>query len=296
MIYTLTLNPALDYVMNCNLICGNTNRSDYEEIYPGGKGINVSLVLTRLGMKSVALGIEGGFTGKELLSLLDNKIDTDFVHIENYMTRINVKIKGNNETEINAKGISLENADLLLPKLKKIKSGDWLVLSGSCNPPALYKEIISALPENVNIVLDSTSEILKETISFNPFLVKPNYAELCEYFGHEIKDIKKYALLLQKDGAKNVLVSLGDKGAILLWGNELLEIPAISGKVINTVGAGDSMVAGFLYEYIKTNDYLSAFKMAVACGCSTAFSRWLTDKKGADKCYDEIDLLLKGKA
>lgn len=298
MIYTLTLNPSLDYVMDCsNIKIGKTNRSREEAIYPGGKGINVSVVLSELGMENVALGIEGGFTGKELLRLLENKIQTDFVHIDNYITRINVKVKGNNVTEINGKGISLENAEILLEKLRKIKSGDYLVLSGNCNPKHLYRDIINNVNMGVKVVLDTTADILKETISCKPFLVKPNYDELCEYFDYKTENIYACLRQMQKDGAENVLLSMGAKGGILAWENEpVIQVPAINGSVINTVGAGDSMVAGFLYSYINNNDYISALKMAVACGCSTAFSQWLTDKKGAEYIYAGINLLPEQKA
>lgn len=296
MIYTLTLNPSLDYVMNCNINIGETNRSEFEEIYPGGKGINISMVLKELGMDSIAIGVEGGFTGQELLRLLDNKIKYDFIHINNYKTRINVKLKGNNITEINSRGISLNNVDILLSKLSKIKAGDYLVLSGSCNPNNLYKEIIINLPAGVKIILDTTADILKETIISKPFLIKPNYDELNDYFNYKTDDINMCLRQLQRDGAKNVLLSMGEMGAYLAWDNcPVIHIPALKEKAVNTVGAGDSMVAGFLYSYINGLDHISALKMAVACGCSTAFSQWLTDKKGAEYCYDKINLLLKEK-
>lgn len=289
MIYTLTPEPSIDYVMHSDIILGKTNRSTCEEIYPGGKGINVSLVLKELGMESIALGIEGGFTGKQLLKMLEGKIKTDFVHTEQNITRINVKIKGNTETEINGKGIGLESPHVFIPKLKNLQEGDWLIMSGSCLNKNMYAEIMKNLPKGVKTVLDTTPPALKEAIVYKPFLIKPNYDELCGYFGKDIDDVAEYGKILRTHGAENVLISLGDKGAVFV-GEKVFRLPALKGNVINTVGAGDSMTAGFVYKYIKTGDMYSAFRMAVACGCAAAFGKWLPYKEDMEKNYDKFSL------
>lgn len=281
MIYTLTVNPALDYTMKLSgdFTIGETNRSCFEEYTFGGKGLNVSYVLKELNTDNTALGFYAGFTGEEILRLANKSgIKTDFIRLEKGASRINVKIKGEKETEINATGpeISKEAVDELFKKLDKITDGDGLILSGSV-PKNLgdnfYAEILNRLKDkNLLTVVDATGKLLTNALCYNPFLIKPNLEELKELFGDNIS-VEVGAKRLKEMGAENVLISLGGLGAYLLAedGTEY-RIKAPKGKVINTVGAGDSMVAGFIAEYIKTKDVSSALKMGISAGSATAFS------------------------
>lgn len=287
MIYTVTLNPCLDYIMKTeNLKQGKTNRSNHQEIYPGGKGINVSIVLNNLGVDTKALGFVAGFTGEEIVKRVkESGVKSDFITLENGISRINVKIKDNEETEINASGPEVTEKDFekLLQKLDELKADDTLVLTG--NVPKGMDEMVYARImgkcKNTVTVVDACGNLLKNTLKYNPFLIKPNIAELEEIFGCEIAiaDVKTYAEKLQDMGAKNVLVSFGADGAGLLTETgEYITCPAPEGTLVNSVGSGDSMVAGFLCEYLKSGNYKDALCLAVAAGSASAFMPHLADK------------------
>lgn len=300
MIYTVTFNPALDYTMKVNnLQTGEINRADSEQMNYGGKGINVSAILSRLKMENKALGFIAGFSGDKLADMLNaDGIDNDFVKLNNGFTRINVKIKSDNETDINANGPDIHKEDLekLFEKLDALKQGDYLVLAGSIPkslPDNIYENILERLKNrNIKFVIDATGDLLLNVLHFKPFLIKPNHHELGELFDVKIKeydDIVKYSKLLQEKGAENVLVSCGKKGAVLLdsQGNTY-KIGNVPGKIISSVGCGDSMVAGFVAGYIEKGDYAYALKLGAACGNATAFSQSLATK-------EEIDAMLVNK-
>lgn len=290
MIYTVTVNPAIDYVIHAdNIILGQVNRTQGEEIYFGGKGINVSVVLNNLGIKSTALGFIAGFTGEAIengVSALG--IKTDFTKLQNGITRINVKIKSAQETDINGQGpdISDDEIDQLFAKIDKIQDGDILILAGSIPntlPEDLYERILEKVcNKKIYFVVDATKDLLVNTLKFKPFLVKPNNFELGEIFGKTLTsddDIVFYAKKLQELGAKNVLVSLAAKGAILITETgECFKTGTPQGKVKNSVGAGDSMVAGFIAGYLEKGDYGYALKFGTAAGSATAFSEGLGSK------------------
>lgn len=298
MIYTVTFNPAIDYVIHTDAIKnGVTNRSFSEEIYFGGKGINVSFVLNELGIKTKALGFVAGFTGEAIKQYLkDSDIETDFVSLENGFSRINVKIKSEEETEINGRGpdISAEKQEEFLLKTNNIQDGDTVVLAGSI-PPSLpdniYETILERLCDRkIRIVVDAAGDLLKNTLKYRPFLIKPNKAELEELFAKELSSpdqIIQCALALQEMGAQNVLVSMAKDGAILLDSyGKVHHCSAAKGVVVNSVGAGDSMVAGFLAGADK--DYEYALKLGTASGGATAFSRGLATKCEIEKLLNEI--------
>lgn len=300
MIYTVTFNPALDYTMKVNnLHTGEINRADSEQMNYGGKGINVSAILSRLKTENKALGFIAGFSGDKLAEMLNaDGIDNDFVKLNNGFTRINVKIKSDNETDINANGPDIHKEDLekLFEKLDALKQGDYLVLAGSIPkslPDNIYENILERLKNrNIKFVIDATGDLLLNVLHFKPFLIKPNHHELGELFDVKIKeydDIVKYSKLLQEKGAENVLVSCGKKGAVLLdsQGNTY-QIGNVPGKIISSVGCGDSMVAGFVAGYIEKGDYAYALKLGAACGNATAFSQSLATK-------EEIDAMLVNK-
>lgn len=297
MIYTLTLNPAVDLIMNAGSIKeGQTNRSQSESFLFGGKGINVSIVLKNLGLESRALGFIAGFTGAALdNSLKEQGIDTDFVLLPSGFTRINVKLKGEKETEINACGPKIDETSLsaLFSKLLSLKEGDTLVLSGSA-PASLsagiYESIMESLAfKNVRFVVDAAGELLLKTLKFKPFLIKPNLAELEELVGEDLlssDEIICAANLLIEKGAQNVLVSLGDKGAILVCQNsEAFVERGHKGKVINTVGAGDSTLAAFIYA--ESRGFEFALKFANAAGAACAFSENLPTKKQIEEILNK---------
>ena len=279
MIYTVTFNPAIDYVAKTDNLCfGETNRSAGEEIFFGGKCINVSCVLKELGVDSVALGFIAGFTGKALETYLNEKgIKTDFITLPCGFTRINVKLKGEEITDINGSGpeISKESLNLLFAKLDKLTSGDTLVLSGSIPsslPADIYEQIMERLRnKDIRFAVDASGKLLVNSLKYNPFLIKPNKAELSEIFGktpENEEEIISCAAKLQKMGALNVLVSLGGEGAILLSEkSEIIRKPAHKIQAVNTVGAGDSMVAGFIAGIEKGNDY--ALSLGRACASAT---------------------------
>lgn len=300
MIYTVTFNPALDYTMKVNnLQTGEINRADSEQMNYGGKGINVSAILSRLKTENKALGFIAGFSGDKLAEMLNaDGIDNDFVKLNNGFTRINVKIKSDNETDINANGPDIHKEDLekLFEKLDALKQGDYLVLAGSIPkslPDNIYENILERLKNrNIKFVIDATGDLLLNVLPYKPFLIKPNHHELGELFDVKIKeydDIVKYSKLLQEKGAENVLVSCGKKGAVLLdsQGNTY-KIGNVPGKIVSSVGCGDSMVAGFVAGYIKKGDYAYALKLGAACGNATAFSQSLATK-------EEIDAMLVNK-
>ena len=291
MIYTVTFNPALDYIVRvAQLNIGEVNRAAYGEIMAGGKGVTVSLVLKNLGHESTALGFAAGFTGEKLVQdLKDKGCRTDFIFLDQGMTRINVKIKGQEETEINGEGPEITPVAVrtLMMRLERLREGDILVLSGSVPktlPEDMYeKVIVRQQGKKVKVVVDATKNLLKETLEYHPFLVKPNHHELGELFGVTISNPEEalsYAEKLQQMGAVNVLVSMAGDGAVLLdeYGNRHMS-PAPEGRLINSVGAGDSMVAGFLAGYLETKDYEQAFQMGIAAGSASAFSEFLATRE-----------------
>lgn len=284
MIYTVTFNPALDYVVRMDaLALGQVNRTASEDVQLGGKGINVSWVLRELGQENVALGFVAGFTGKAIEDGLAAKgVATDFIHLPAGLTRINVKLKAGEETEINGKGpdISAEALEELLCKLDALGEGDVLVLAGSIPasmPSDVYESILARLEgKKVLCAVDATRDLLVNVLKYKPFLIKPNNHELGEIFGRVLttdEEIRECAEQLQQQGARNVLVSMAGDGAMLLDENGgCHRLAAYKGKVKNSVGAGDSMVAGFLAGYLDTGDYAYALRVGSAAGSATAFS------------------------
>lgn len=298
MIYTVTFNPSLDYIVTVDdFTLGKVNRTKKEIVYPGGKGINVSMVLENLGHKSCALGFMAGFTGEEIArSLKEKGISSDFIHVKRGMSRINVKLRSNEESEINGQGPEIEDGDIqkLYEKLDALEAGDVLVLAGSIPdvmPSDSYQRIMERLEgKGISIVVDATKDLLVNVLQHHPFLIKPNNHELGEIFGVTLQDTESillYAQKLQEMGARNVLVSRAKDGAVLLTeeGTCYESLPP-EGKVVNSVGAGDSMVAGFLAGYKETGDYESAFYMGLCCGSASAFSEELATR-------DEVTTLLK---
>ena len=300
MIYTVTLNPSIDYVINLkSLNTGQINRVNSENVYPGGKGINVSRVLKTLGYDNVATGFISGFTGDFIInSLCELGVKSDFIKLDNGFTRINVKIKSNEETEINGGGphISDEKLKELFDKLSDLKEDDILILAGSIPSTLsddLYEKIIKHVENNkVKVVVDATKNLLLNVLKYNPFLIKPNNHELEEIFNvklDNLNDITTYAKKLQEMGARNVLVSMGKDGALLITENgQVLISNAPNGRVKNSVGAGDSMVAGFICGYLNSNSYEEALKLGSASGSATAFSSDLAKKELIHELIKEI--------
>ena len=302
MIYTITLNPALDYTISLKkLIPNEINTSISEHILPGGKGINVSIILKRLEVESVVLGFISGFTGKEIQRLVEEeKIQTDFINLEGGQSRINVKIlEDEKETAINSQGPLVDNKSIekLYQKLNNLKGNDILVLSGSTPKgmnESIYEEICEKIKErNVKIVVDSTKNLLLNTLKYKPFLIKPNHYELGEIFNVQIENQDQaieYAKKLQQKGARNVLVSMGGKGSVLLDENgKFYKKEAISNKnVINTVGAGDSMVAGFLAGFLKYKNYEDALKLGVASATATVSNVFLGAKDEINEYFNSF--------
>lgn len=286
MIYTVTFNPAVDYVVHTGeMKPGSVNRSSGEEIYFGGKGINVSFILKELGVTSKALGFVAGFTGEAIEKGVESRgVETDFVHLKNGFSRINVKIKSDEETELNGQGpvIDDEAVQELFSKLDKLSEGDTLVLAGSIPntlPKDIYERILAHLDgRGIRAVVDATGELLLRVMKYRPFLVKPNNFELGELFGVELEgteQIAEYALKLNQMGARNVLVSMAEDGAVLIDENGGCHICGVcKGTVKNSVGAGDSMLAGFIAG-IGDGDYDYAMKLGTAAGGATAFSEGL---------------------
>lgn len=300
MIYTVTFNPALDYILELDkLEIGKIQKSKTELILPGGKGINVSTVLTNLEVDNIALGYKAGFVGAELERLLRNmNVKTDFIDLEEGNSRINVKISGEEETAINTNGPQIsENKILeLLEKLKTLNENDYLVLSGSI-PSSIKDDIYEKIcrivkKQNVKIVVDATKNLLVQALKYNPFLIKPNNEELGEIFGVEIhtkEDAYVYGKKLKEMGAQNVLVSMGKIGAALIdeAGQEYF-IKSPEGKRVNTVGSGDSMVAGFIAGFLKYNNYNDALRMGVSAGSASALSKYLATKEEVYNLFNNI--------
>lgn len=300
MVYTVTFNPALDYVMNLkNLSTDDINRTESEELYYGGKGINVSAILSRLDIPTIALGFTAGFTGKKLKQMMDTDgIKNDFVELDSGFTRINVKIKFGEELDINANGpnISKDKINELFEKLKRLNADDYLVLAGSVPhslPDDLYSKILEELSgKNIKVVVDTTGNQLLNVLKYKPFLIKPNHHELAEIFGQEMDDTEKitvYAKKLKEMGAVNVLVSRGSEGAVLVDEEGVVHpAKAVEGKLVNSVGCGDSMVAGFIAGYIKSGNYKDALKFSVASSAATAFSKELAKAEEINKIYNNL--------
>lgn len=300
MIYTVTFNPALDYILELDkLEVGKIQKSKTELILPGGKGINVSTVLTNLEVDNIALGYKAGFVGAEIERLLkDMNVNTDFIDLEEGNSRINVKVSAEEETAINTNGPQIsENKILeLLEKLKKLNENDYLVLSGSIPGSIkddIYEKICSIVKkQNVKIVVDATKNLLVQALKYNPFLIKPNNEELGEIFGVEIhtkEDAYVYGKKLKEMGAQNVLVSMGKTGAALIdeAGKEYF-LKSPEGKRVNTVGSGDSMVAGFIAGFLKYKNYNDALKMGVSAGSASALSKYLATKEEVYNLFNNI--------
>lgn len=300
MIYTVTFNPAIDYVVHADDVqVGAVNRSRQEEVYFGGKGINVSVVLHELGLASKALGFVAGFTGEAIeQGLRSDGIETDFIHLEKGFSRINVKIKSGEETELNGQGPEIPEDKLrqLFDQLEQVQDGDTIILAGSIPaslPADVYEQILRHLSgKQVRAVVDATRDLLVNVLKYKPFLIKPNNFELGEIFGVPLKDdvdeIVRYAGKLQEMGARNVLVSMAGDGAVLLDENGGVHACGVcKGTVKNSVGAGDSMVAGFVAG-CETGDYDYALKLGTATGGATAFSEGLAKKELIDELLQQL--------
>ena len=290
MIYTVTFNPSLDYIVSVDdFTCGIVNRTTDEIIFPGGKGINVSMVLKNLGFENTALGFLAGFTGNRIQELLEEKgVRTDFISVEKGISRINVKLRSREETEINGQGPAIAEMDIkkLYEKLDTLSDGDILVLAGSIPdvmPGSMYMDIMRHLQnKDLKIVVDATKDLLVNVLQYHPFLIKPNNHELGEIFGVKIEskaDVITYAKKMQEKGARNVLVSMAGDGAVLVAEDgSIFQSEAPKGKVVNSVGTGDSMVAGFIAGYLENGSYEKAFQMGVCTGSASAFSEELATK------------------
>ncbi|HJD04103.1 MAG: 1-phosphofructokinase [Mediterraneibacter sp.] len=300
MIYTVTFNPSLDYIVGTEgFQLGNTNRTVSELMLPGGKGINVSTVLKNLGIESTALGFTAGFTGEEIRRRVGELgFRSEFIDVGNGFSRINVKMKEFDGTEINGQGpvIGEEAVGRLLERLDSLEEGDTLVLAGSIPssmPDSIYSDILARLEgRGIVFVVDATKDLLLNVLKYRPFLIKPNHHELGEIFGVELEnreDVVPYAERLQEQGAQNVLVSMGGKGAVLLdaEGNVHM-LPVPKGTLVNAVGSGDSMVAGFLAGWTEKKDYEHAFKMGISAGSASAFSELLATEEEIRRLYETL--------
>ena len=300
MIYTVTFNPSLDYIVSVDEFkLGLTNRTSSELLLPGGKGINVSTILTNLGIESTALGFVAGFTGDEIIRRVEQiGVRSDFIRIEDGISRINVKLKSIDGTEINGMGpdISSEKTEELMKKLDVLDEGDVLVLAGSIPasmPDDIYSRILKRLEgKGVTFVVDATGELLLNVLKYHPFLIKPNNHELGDLFGVELKTRKEvvpYGRKLQEMGARNVLISMAGEGAVLVAEDgSVYDTPAPKGVLVNAVGSGDSMVAGFTAGWMEKKDYRHAFYMGVAAGSASAFSEYLATKDEIMELYQKI--------
>lgn len=300
MICTVTFNPSLDYIVDVeDFRPGLTNRTSAERILPGGKGINVSLVLMNLGIRNTALGFTAGFTGDEIIRRLQEMgVDSDFISVKNGISRINVKLRSIDGTEINGAGpeISPDKVEELMQKLDQLDRGDVLFLAGSIPPSMpdnMYEKIMERLKEKeVLTVVDAAGDLLINVLKYHPFLVKPNHHELGEIFGVELKtreDVIPYGQKLQEMGAKNVLVSMAGEGAVLIAADgRIYSKPAPGGKLVNSVGAGDSMAAGFVAGWLEKQDYRHAFYMGLAAGSASAFSENLATDKEIKAVYRQV--------
>lgn len=301
MIYTVTFNPSLDYIVSVkDFRMGKTNRTCAEQMLPGGKGINVSTVLQNLGIENMALGFTAGFTGEEILRRM-KKIGfrCDFISVENGCSRINIKMKDFDGTEINGQGpvISRDAIGQLMAKLDTLKAGDILILAGSIPesmPDSIYRDILARLSgRDILFVVDATKNLLLNVLEYHPFLIKPNNHELGEIFDVTLrtrKEVIPYAKKLQEYGARNVLVSMAGQGAVLAAETgEIFMQPAPKGTLVNAVGAGDSMVAGFVAGWTEQKDYRHAFRMGISAGSASAFSDLLATKEEIRKLYDSLE-------
>ncbi|MEG1075047.1 MAG: 1-phosphofructokinase [Ruthenibacterium sp.] len=300
MVTTVTLNPALDYVLSIpQLVLGSVNRVTHAELQCGGKGLNVSIVLHTLGIESAALGFTAGKTGAMLKEKMQEQgIATDFISLAHGETRINVKLKAQKETDLNAAGPVVDDAAVqaLFTKLDTLCEGDILVLAGTVPPSVpqtIYETILKRLaPKHLRVVVDATQDLLAKTLPYHPFLIKPNAFELAELCG--LADFNEEMLIeaartVQKRGAQNVLVSMAGDGAFLLDADGTLHRAAAPrGQAKNSVGAGDSMVAGFLAGFLATNDFTKALQMGIAAGSATAFSNQLATRTEIEALYDTI--------
>ena len=302
MIYTVTLNPSIDYVIKVKeLVKGHINRVNEEHVYPGGKGINVTRILKNLDNDNIALGFVSGFTGDYIInSLKELGLKSNFIKVEQGFTRINVKIKSEEETEINGQGpnIKKEELDEFYKVIDQLVDGDILILSGSipsCLDEKLYEDIMKRVEhKNIKVVVDATKNLLLNVLKYKPFLIKPNNHELAEMFNVELnttQDIIFYAEKLKEMGAQNVLISMGKDGALLVSeDNQVLISSVAKGEVVNSVGAGDSMVAGFISGYLKSQNYEDALRLGAASGSATAFSSDLAIREFIDKLVKEIKI------
>ena len=298
--YTVTFNPSLDYIVSIDdFHLGKTNRTRTEQMLPGGKGINVSTVLHNLGIENTALGFTAGFTGEELLrKMKEIGFYCDFIPLEHGCSRINIKMKDFDGTEINGQGpsISQEAIRRLMEKLDQLTSGDTLVLAGSIPksmPDSIYRDILSSLSgRSIQFVVDATQNLLLNVLEYHPFLIKPNNHELGELFHVELntrEEVVPCAKKLQEMGARNVLVSMAGQGAVLAAENgEIHMQPAPKGTLVNAVGAGDSMVAGFVAGWTRKQDYRHAFRMGISAGSASAFSDLLASKEEIYRIYDSL--------
>jgi 1-phosphofructokinase len=299
-IYTVTFNPSLDYIVSVDhFTTGKVNRTNKEIMYPGGKGINVSLVLKNLGFQSTALGFMAGFTGQEIARLLDVQgVQSDFITVKEGISRINVKLRSDEESEINGMGPAISDADIkeLYAKLDKLQDGDVLVLAGSIPsvmPSSMYMDIMKHLSDKkLDIVVDATNDLLVNVLQYHPFLIKPNNHELGEIFGVELNtrdEVVPYAKKMQERGARNVLISMAGEGAVLVTEDgQVFQSEPPKGTLMNSVGAGDSMVAGFIAGYLDSKDYEQAFYMGVCTGSASAFSEELATKDGVSALLKQL--------
>lgn len=300
MIYTVTFNPSLDYIVSVDdFKLGLTNRTSSELLLPGGKGINVSTILTNLGIESTALGFVAGFTGDEIIRKVEEiGVRSDFIRIGDGISRINVKLKSIDGTEINGMGpdISREKTEELMEKLDVLDEGDVLVLAGSIPvsmPDDIYSRILERLEgKGVTFIVDATGELLMKVLKYQPFLIKPNNHELGDIFKVNLEtreEVVPYGRKLQAMGAKNVLISMAGEGAVLVAEDgSVYDAPAPEGVLVNAVGAGDSMVAGFTAGWMEEKDYRHAFYMGVAAGSASAFSEYLATKNEIMSLYQKI--------
>lgn len=302
MIYTCTLNPSVDYVVEVDDVqIGSLNRANKTAFYPGGKGINVSRVLKKLGISNTALGFVGGFTGDFIInSLKQEEISQQFTIVDE-VTRVNVKLKSSVETEINGKGavISKQKELELFTQIDTLKEQDFLILAGSLPPNIsidFYEKIaVKCKEKNVHLVVDTSGEALKGILPYKPFFVKPNQHELGELFNVEItsvEDAVTYGTKLLEKGPENVIVSLGRNGALFINKEVTAFADVPKGELKNSVGAGDSLVAGFIASYVQNKDFLKAFKYGIAAGSATAFSNDLCNKSCLEKLLPEIKIEL----
>ncbi|MGI6108803.1 MAG: 1-phosphofructokinase [Eubacteriaceae bacterium] len=300
MIYTVTFNPSLDYIADVeDFKLGLTNRTSKEALYPGGKGINVSMVLKNLGLDSSALGFIAGFTGSEIQRKLEErKINTDFIQLDEGYSRINVKLRAAEETEINGIGpdIGTEALQALYKQLDTLSEGDYLVLAGSIPnsmPADTYEQIAAHLDgRGIRIAVDATKDLLMNVLRYHPFVIKPNNHELAEMFGVTLTGnamIAEYAKRLREMGAQNVIISMAGDGAIFVPENgEPVFLPAPKGQVVNSVGAGDSMVAGFVAGNASGLTREASFRLGVATGSASAFSELLATKEDVDRLLETL--------